>query len=583
VASDRTGRDLPEALDRLRLGRNRPATAWRVLAAGMVASAVLALWFGREVSWTIDEYSWISLSPDFGLRQAFEPYVGHLIAIPRLIYWATLDLNGVGDYWVFRGLALLSVFLMVGLLFAWLRRRVPDFVALPFCLVLLIFPVDHLHYLTGNGIVIALALAFGVAALLNWDRGDTRGDVWAFVFLLLGMMTYTVSIPFAIGLTLAALIGPGSRRRVWVGAVPLVLFAIWRLLEGSNELEGKAGEIEWGNLLLLPAWAFQATGSTLAAMTGLGFDFSKIAGGPADTQGLVLGPILATFALGGLAWRLTRGRLPVGFWVAAAILMALYASQVIVWGTLDARDPGAPRYLMPGALMLVLVFGEVLRRIEMSRIAFSTLWVIAVTGLFMSLGILVRNTDWLVTADDSAKAEVTAIEILETSRKTPLAPVDQPRSSVRYEYDPKKAGEYEYLGLNTAGIKGRPGWVGKKIDSFLVESLGIRLRPVKPGENLTGCRPAAPPGLPGSTRIKVPSPGASFRSDATVSLALGRYGAWPSIPLGSVGPRSPKRLWLPFDEGIPNDEVNRNWYIQRTGDAPGVLASLEICDFRQRS
>lgn len=580
MASDRTGRNFPEAVDRLREGRNRPSAAWKVLVAGMAVSAVLALWLGSDVSWTKDEYSWISLSPDFGLRQAFDSYVGHLIALPRLIYWAALEINGVDDYWVFRGLTLLSVFLMVGLLFAWLRRRVPDFVALPFCLILLIFPVDHLHYLTGNGIAIALALAFGMAALLSWDRGDTKGDVWAFVFLLLGMMTYTVSIPFAIGLALAALIEPGSRRRVWVGAVPLILFGIWRLFEGSNELEGKAGEIEWGNLLLLPGWAFQATGSTLAAMTGLGFDYLNVAGGPADTQGLVLGPILAALALAGLAWRFTRGKLPAGFWVAAAILTALYASQIIVWGTLDARDPGAPRYLMPGALMLILMIGEALHRIELSRVAFGTLWVITVAGLIMSVGILARNTEWLITVDNSARAEVTAIEILESSRATPLAPIYQPRSSVRYEYDAEKAAEYGYLGLDFADIESRPKWVGKRVDAFLVESLGIRLRPVKPGMSPTGCRPAAPPGVPGYTKVKIPSPGAIIRSKATVSLALGRYGAWPSIPLGSVEPESPKRLWLPFDTGIPEDEVYRNWFIQRTGDAPGSLASLEICEFK---
>ncbi len=332
--------------------------------------------------------------------------------------------------------------------------------------------------------------------------------------------------------------------------------------------------------MLLPGWAFQATGSTLSAMTGLGFDYLKVEGGPADTQGRVLGPILAAFALAGLAWRFTRGRLPAGFWVAAAILTALYASQIIVWGTLDARDPGAPRYLMPGALMLVLLIGEALHRIELSRVAFGALWTITIAGLIMSVGVLARNTDWLVTVDNSAKAEVTAVEILESSRATPLAPIAQPRETVRYEYDAKNAAGYGYLGLNSADIEERPGWVGKKIDSFLVESLGIRLRPVKPGVKLTGCRPAVPPGLPGSARVRIFSPGAAFRSKATVSLALGRFGPWPSIPLGSVEPESPKRLWLPFDDGIPEDEDYQNWYIQRTGDAPGSLASLEICDFR---
>jgi hypothetical protein len=545
----------------------------------MVLSAILSLLLVREVSWTIDELSWISLSPEFGFGQAFSPYVGHLIAIPRLIYWAVLEINGTGDYWVFRVLTLLSVFLMVALLFVWLKRRVPVFVALAFCLVLAIFPVDHLHYLAGNGVAIALALAFGLAALIFWDRDDPTGDIWAFVFLILGMLTYTVAVPFAIGLVVAALIGRSDRRRIWVGAVPLVLYGLWRLLEGSGGIESETGSIEWGNILLLPAWTFQSVGSILSAMTGLGFDFSKIAGGPADTQGLILGPVLATLAALGLAWRFSRGPMPSGFWVTGAILIALLASQVVVWGTLDARDPGAPRYLMPGAVMVVLVIAEVLRKIDIGRVGFTALWVLAATGITMSLGIMARNTEWLGTAADSARAEVTAIEILETARRAPLPAIEQPRDSVRSEYEAGAAGTYGYLGLNREGIEGRPDWVGKKIDAFLVESLRIGLRPVDPAVKPKRCRQAAGPLAPGDTRVVILSPGAIFRSDATVSLALGRFASWPSIPLGEIEPGAPKRLWLPFDGGIPIDKSKQQWYIQATGDAPGSLADLEICKF----
>ena len=73
-------------IDAARNGVLPERAAWRVLGAGMAVSALLGLWLGRDVSFTVDEYSWISLIGQNGLGDLFDPYVGHLIVIPRLIY-----------------------------------------------------------------------------------------------------------------------------------------------------------------------------------------------------------------------------------------------------------------------------------------------------------------------------------------------------------------------------------------------------------------------------------------------------------------------------------------------------------------
>lgn len=550
--------------------------AWTALGVGMSISAVLALWLGRNVSFTVDEYSWISLIGENGLGDVLEPYVGHLIVIPRLLYWLVLELNGVSSYALFQVLALASLFLMVGLLFAWLKKRTGAWVALAPCLVILIFPVDHLHYLTGNGIVISLAVAFGLAALLAWEKESRAGDLWAFAFLVLGLLTYTITAAFAVGLVVAALI-ERNWKRLWVGLVPLLLYGVWRLLAVSGGAESVEGGPEWDNLLLLPAWSFQSLGAVLAALTGLGFDFYDLAGGPATEQGRALGPALAVAALLGLwLWLSRNGRPGRAFWVTGAILVALFASQVVVWGTIEARDPGAPRYLLPGAVVVVMVVAALLAGARWSRAAFGGLWVVTLSSLVVSVGILANNTAWFETVERGARAEITAIRLLETSGKQPLSPEAQPRDRVRSEFSYEGSSEYGNLGFALDLVEDEPGWVGKRIDSFIAESLRIGLRPLPPGSGPpSGCRPAvgAPEFVPYRTRVEIPSPGAILRADAEVELALGRFGPWPSVELGPIGKGGVRRLWLPFDGG------KAEWYLQATPERTGTLADLEICRF----
>lgn len=559
-------------IDRLRSPDAPRKTAWIALAAGMVLSTLAILLFGRSAFFTVDEHSWISSSASFDFNQAFDPYVGHLVVIPKTIYWLVLETVGLRSYVFFQMLTLASLFLMAGLMFEWLRNRVPPFVALAPVLIVLIFPVDHLHYLTGNGVAIALALAFGTGALLAWDRCSSRGDLIAFALLVLGLMTYTIAAPFAIGILIAALLTK-QWGRVWVGLLPILAYALWRLVSIGSSVEKLEGGPDWDNLLLLPAWSFQSLGAVLAALTGLDFDFSNVAGGPALEQGRVLGPVLATTALLALGWWFWRGRrVDVGFWLTGSILLALFASQVVVWGTIDARDPGAPRYLLPGAVIVTLVVAALLRGVEWKRTPFVALWLLTASSLIISIGILVNNTSWLETVERGSRAEVTAITLLENSRKEPLPPRLQPRDRVRPDFSSRKASKYGNLGFSEEALADEPGWVGKRVDSFIAESLTIRLGKLPEGTRPKNCRPA----LSGSkatyrNRVQVRSPGAILTASEDVSLLLGRFGPWPVVELGTLPRNESRRLRLPFDTG------KRPWYLKASPTAPGTLADIGLC------
>src|SRR3954451_21516301 len=71
------------------------------LAVAMAISVGLALWFGRDSSFSLDEGVWFAQSPHLGARGAVEPYNGHLILTTRVVYAGLFNLFGP-DYWVIR-------------------------------------------------------------------------------------------------------------------------------------------------------------------------------------------------------------------------------------------------------------------------------------------------------------------------------------------------------------------------------------------------------------------------------------------------------------------------------------------------
>lgn len=538
---------------------------WALFLAGMFVSAMLALWFGRSVTFTGDELSILSLVADLNPGEMFEPYVGHLVPVPFLAYKVMLETVGTGNYYFFQMMGLAAIFLMGAGVLYWGTRRVPDLVALAPTLVLVLFTGDLLHYVAGNGFTIVFALACGVWALNAWDRDTWWGDLAALVLLSIGMLTYTVGVAFAVGLVVAAL--AGNRRRLWVAGIPLLAYVLWRLLVASTSTEIEDAGPDWVNVLLLPAWAFQGIGGVLETMLGVGFDFDGSAG-----AGQSIGTVAPALAIGffaAIVYRLRSGGIPRTFWTVAAIALALFTSQVLVWGSFEARaEPVEPRYLYPGALVMILMGLELARGIEWDRLKQGLLWFVAAVAIVSAVGSLVNSVKGIETATSMARAQATAAYILETVPNPPPEK-SQPRTSIRKSFDPVATAGLPSLSFSEEELEGVDPKYSESVDLFLADSLDIVLEPVEEGAPTGRCRPALADGGKGVALL--PEGPVILESTRNLSLSLGRFGKPASWKLGELPAGVPTRL------PIPPDGATTSWFVQTNSGSAGTLADLSIC------
>lgn len=544
-----------------------PAAA--ILIGAMFVSAGLVLWFGRGLTFSGDEMSLISLVADLDPGELVEPYVGHLVPVSLVAYRGLLEAFGAGSYVPFQVLTLLSIFLLAWVVFAWGRQRVPDPVALAPALLMVIFPQDLLHYLAGNGFVIVFALASGLGALYAFEQDSRRWDLVSFGLIVVGLLTYTVAAAFAIGVLVAALL-ERDWRRLWVAGLPLFAYAIWRLTLATASTEVEDAPPEFDNLLLLPAWAFQSIGGALAALFGIGFDFLSLVPRDPTSADRFLAPGLALVFLGAFGALVATGRTRRSLLVVFAIALALYASQVLVWGTFgDRPGPGETRYLYPTALAVLLIGLEMARGIEWGRRRTTVLLGVTAISLVGAIGYLAidGNRDG---RGNNRRAEVLAVTLLESTKDPPPAEA-QPRDALRRSFDSLEGSSFGYLGYTESEIVDEGQEWAPNVDLFLVEAQEYGLRSAT-GVVAVECRPTLV-GEGSATKAYLPPRGAILASSRPVELLLGRYGARATVPIGPLGPDRPAILRLNRDDGA------RPWFISLGPNSTGELADLVICGY----
>jgi hypothetical protein len=499
-----------------------------------------------------------------------EPYVGHLVPVSLLAYRGVLGVFGAGDYAPFQILTLLSIFALAWIVFVWGRRRVPAPVALAPALLMVIFPQDLIHYLAGNGFVIVFALACGLGALYAFERDAREWDLAAFVLIVAGLLTYTVAVAFALGLLVAAVV-ERDWKRLWVAGVPLLAYALWRLTLAASSTEVEDTQPDFGNLLLLPAWAFQSVGGALAALFGVGFDFLGLPPRDPITAYRYLGPGLALIFLAALGALVAAGRMRRSLLVVVVIALALYASQNLVWATFEDRPgPGETRYLYPTTLVVLMIGLEMARGIGWDRRRTAALLGLTAVSLVGAIGYLAidGNRDGRGKA---RQAEVLAVTLLETTDDPPPAE-RQPRDALRRSFDPIEGSSFGYLGFTEEEILTEGQEWAPNVDRFLAEAQRFGLRPlvrVVPVE----CRPGLADRRPGTTRAYLPPWGAILSASRPLEILLGRYGERATVDLGPLGPERAAILRLERDDGATR------WFVSAGPDSVGTLADLEVCGY----
>lgn len=379
-----------------------------ILGVAIAISAVVTMYLGRGSTFSGDEMVWIISSTGMDLDTALQSHGGHLQLIPRAVYKLMLETVGT-TYWPYRLLTVAALALLSILLFRYLSRRVGPTVALLPSILMLFFGADPLHVIKGNGFTIVFSIACGIAALLAIERKDLKGDILACFVLVLGAATYTVSLPFVAGVALALILERGWKR-LWVPAVPLVLYGAWKLWQANTSTLSTGSTVHLSSITDIPRWIFDALSAILSAITGLGYGFSTTTlSGPND----LIGPALAIAFLIAVAWRLSRGSIPKAVWVSLSIGFALWSIQALASdpSLAESRAPSDPRYLYPGAVVVFLIAADLIAGKRWSGKAFAVFAVLMAFGLATNIHQMDVYGKENRTADADVREFVTAIGI----------------------------------------------------------------------------------------------------------------------------------------------------------------------------
>ncbi len=327
----------------------------------------MLLVLGSHLTFLTDDWAFLLLRRGFGAHQILDPHNEHIAVVPVLIYKAVLGVFGMTSQQPFRVFSVPVFMTSVVLLFVWLRRRVGDWLALACTLPIL--------FLGSSGEVLLWPfpqlgfcgpMAAGLGAFLALERSDRKGDNAACALLTLAVLWGSLGLSFIAGAAVHVAWDGARRRRAFVVAVPLGVYAAWWLGWG-HEAES---HVSLHNLALGPLYVFNGLASGIASLLALPeLDLSVI--GPVDPGAPVL-VLLVAFAvlrvrrLGHVSrWLAVVAVTTLAFWIPAALIAT------------DARHPSDPRYQYAAAIFTLLIAAELARGVRLGRRAIAAAFAIA--------------------------------------------------------------------------------------------------------------------------------------------------------------------------------------------------------------
>jgi hypothetical protein len=536
---------------------------WPAFGAAASVAALIILWLGSGVGYSLDEIDTLIRTPGLDLDGALEPHNGHFIFTTRVAYWAILELFGT-DYLPFRLLTVATVILTAALFLAYAGRRIGKPAALALSLLLLFFGSHPSHVMNGNGFTVLFAIACGLAALLLLERDDRGGDIGACALLCLGVATYTTGLPFVVGAGVAILLRDDRWRRIWIVAVPVAIYFAW-WLQAEGQIGDPHDQVTVSNLLLLPAWGFQILSGVLGSVTGFDY-FGDLASA---------GPALAVAVLGVLAWRLARGRLPDSFWIALAVLLTIWTLGAVTAGLF--RLPDDSRYFFSTLVAALLVGVAAAAGTRWSRTSIIALYAAVAAALSTNLLMLRDGGDDLSALQLPVRAALGGVDAagdiadpdLDIKAAAEGAPLGLPfqipalPGETAVESYRRVAESYGPLGYSLEELRGRGEDERALTDAVLAGALEVGAVPAgQPGSRVTCLNAEA--GQP--TEF---SPGSGVlveAAEAPAEVRLRRFADTTTTEIASVAPAE-RIVVLTLADQIPEP-----WVLSTS--APATLCPL---------
>jgi hypothetical protein len=521
-----------------------------VLFAAMAVSAITILVLARNFTFWSDELDWLTFQDDFGLGGLLEPHGSHLMLTNRIIYEGLPRLFGT-SYMPFRLIEMACLFTCAGMLFVLVRRRMGGPVALAPAAVLLFFGSAQDIVLSPLGIPFALSIAFGLGALAAVELGHPRGDWLAFVLIALSIVSHTFGTIIAFGIAIYLILEPRTRRRLWVAAVPLVLWFIWWCWARQFH----QGIVTSSDLLFAPFRLIDAAGAALEGAVGIPPEFGHKS--PVlEAIFSVIFDLIAFVGMVALAFRLSNGKRESWLWSYTAIV-------VIFWAGIALADPveratETPRYLFFGAIMIVLIVAEAFRGTRIPKRAVPWLLVIFAVSLIGNVAQLAYSVPGFVHEAQGVRAVETVVGLAGDG-------VDPERRPWQFGLPanravPSSVGQLNEftsdigpLGFTLDQLRVQPDKARLQADFILAHLLGVTAVPISKADTpkTTGCV-TYKPGDDGYTTFPLNFGGNLIRligdpGDPGAGISLGRFADQASVPIGTISATTDAGVLLPED------------------------------------
>ena len=529
------------------------------LAAVLIVATGLALWSTKGVTFRGDEWSWLFNGMDLSADAILRDHNGHLVAFTHAVFGVLPEVVGLGHYWVFRVLALSLHLAVVVLVWLLARRAVGSGPAVAPAAVVALLGTGADAFLSAFTFGMAAAMAACLGALVLVSRGGTRSDLGACALLTAGLASFSVAVPFAVGMAVELLLRDRGWRRLWIPLVPLALDAIWRIGWGGGAGDGAGGPLD------VLAYLVQAAGGAVAGLAGLQLASPTLA---ERAPWLDLFVAVVTVALAALLARhLALGR-------GTPRLANLTVTALVLWlliavGRGEGGDPYASRYVYEGAVILALIAAEVLPREVLQRRPLRRVFAVAVAAS------VALNVAWLAVwaeflRDESvvARAQLAGLEVAGDSAPREYRPTND------FALRPVTAGLYadaraDYGGSAAMTLpelrRARPA-PRAAADAVLIPIAGVRLEPGSRRPAGSGCS-AVRQGAPTEVLARASGALIARAAPAKVTLGLRRFGEqFTPIPPPPDGPA--------YILTTPLGEAPDPWRLRVTASGPVQVCPL---------
>lgn len=563
---DLSGQDAPRGPGGRLANLDQRRVGLVLLILAMIGAAALILWLERGTTYMADEWGWINYAGRGSIIDMFKPLNQHLSVFVLLPTKLGLSLWGTsGAFLPFKLMCLAGTLASGALLYAFSRPRVGPLIALAPAMVPMFLGTGAAILLQPLiGLQVIYSLAFGIAAFVALDRKTLAGDVVACLMLILSLSSFSIGIAFLAGAAVVALVPSDRVRRAFVFVVPALLYGAWRIW--ANKYDAGAGP-ELVNVPAVPFYFVDAIATNTTSLFGL----SGLVGIPGTSLFLdtfhfeqaTLAFVFAaieTAAIVLIARRLAPSRpLSVMLWATVAALLALWTIQGLV--LVAGRTPGEPRYIYPGAVMMMLVVVEAVRRVRFSSFATVVILCMTAVGIIGNLPRFSNARNLIEYLAPRTLAYTGLMDLVHNRDADPdyIVSYDTPNASAggalsipvsTYKQISARSGP---LGDSETEILALGDDIRNSSDEVMIRMLQLSLTPagsIAPRD----CFAVGPRAA--TTGVRLPRGGVTLRAVSATPVLLRRLGPSALVEVGQLEAGRPALL------RIPRDRVRTPWTLQ---------------------